>query len=165
MKKLLITFFLLGLVSCSYSQKSIEGVIGKKAQKIIDEATNIWAYELNPTATPDHDHMLLSGVVVEERIGLMTTEQIAPLLQAMQKSDDFNWTGMENRIPFTPEVGFEFSKSGKVVIILLDFDADEIGIKYGLQLYRFEFDDALRAKLLDWLKTSFIYQESFQKLK
>jgi len=165
MKKALILFCLQFLVSCSYSQNSIEGQIGKKAQKIIEEATNVWAYELKPGATPDHDHMLLAGVVVEERIGLMSTEQIAPLLEALKSDGSFNWIGLENRIPFTPEVGFEFSKSGKVVVVMLDFDADEIGIKYGLQLYRFEFDNAMRSRLLSWLKSTFSYQASFQKLK
>ncbi len=160
-----ILLLLMCLLSVSvFAQKSIDTVIGNKAWKILTEAESVWAYELLPIARPNDDQLLLAGVVVKERIGIMNPEDYSFLLKAMAKNDDFNWTGMENRIPFTPEAGFEFSRSGKILVVMVDFDADEIGVKYGQQLYRFEFDKELRAELLNWLKSTFEYQEGFLKI-
>ena len=65
----------------------------------------------------------------------MASVHIYRLFQNLRKSEDFNWKGLENRIPFTPEVAFEFEKGGKVVICIFDFDIDEVGIKSSQSCY------------------------------
>jgi hypothetical protein len=152
-----------GFYHKSHPQDVISMTIGKKASKILFEAEEVWSYTLNPMSKPDADKMLIASFVVEERTGKVDKSHFQALQKLLKNDTNFIVEELDNRIPFTPEVAFEFSKEGKIVVVLLDFDAEEVGISFGKQLYRFEFLNC-RADFLKIVKEVFKESEAVQKL-